>query len=191
MLPAAAPGSDGAGCGVERLAVAAMLRGAKMLDSGLMQNRRFGADGGCQALVILLWRLPTDTFRLSISERAKFMNEVLIGVFSSLIATFILWLISRYRPVADWINNHRISSALAGLLVIYIAGMVFSAYMVFVLRQEMDLRDAALRDEMNKKFASLHQDIYQTDAALRKSLAAWPDDKVNTPVGTMVCPPNT
>lgn len=98
----------------------------------------------------------------------ELLKQLFVATGSSLLMALIIWLVSRHRPIAEWINNHLIGSALIGLVVIYIAGLLTTTYIVLSARQEMA-----------DKISSLHQEI-----------SVWSNKPWSTQNGDMNCPPN-
>jgi hypothetical protein len=81
--------------------------------------------------------LGRDSHLIGRSGAMEFIKQILVATGSSLLTAFILWLVSRYRPIADWIMNHRITSALIGIVFIYLAGFSTVIYMSSMLRQQL------------------------------------------------------
>jgi hypothetical protein len=89
------------------------------------------------------------------------IKQLFIATGSSLLTAFFLWLVSRYRPIADWILQHRIAASLIGIVLIYLAGLTATIEMILSMEQKLN------------------------------TLAIWSTDVHQTTAKVLNCPENT
>jgi len=105
----------------------------------------------------------------------EFLKELAISVGSSLLSALAMWLVSRYGPIREWINNHPIASSIIGMMIIYVAGFATLTYLLITVRTDNETQFAEFKTATEAKF---------------RDLATYSAMSHSTQNGDMGCPPN-
>jgi hypothetical protein len=95
-----------------------------------------GDDNGGGDTALHSWAGLSHNFKIR-SGNMDFLEQLVVATASSLVTAFVLWLVARYKPIADWINEHGVTSGLIGLAIVYLAALGTTLYQSWTLRQEL------------------------------------------------------